>query len=165
MIIVLLSSSKTMQQNNFRSQSIPFFLTEASELDFQLKKLNKIEITKFYGSSAKLTEKILYNLKDWNTKSHQKIGQAALYAFNGDAFSKLNAANLSSHGKENAHKSIRILSGLYGLLKPLDAIQPYRLDMAQNIKGTGLTSFWKKRLTDQLANQKEVDTIINLASK
>ena len=164
-MIILLSSSKSMQLNDIQADQMPFFLNEAYQLNQKLKGLSKRDVLEFFKSSESLTEKIYEDIKNWNKKFHEKKSQAALYSFNGDAFTKLSPRSLSEKGKSNAQQWIRILSGLYGILKAMDSIQPYRLDMAQKVEGEVLTNYWKKKITERINLQNKNGIIINLASK
>ena len=164
-MIILLSSSKSMQLNDIQADQMPFFLNEAYQLNQKLKGLSKRDVLEFFKSSESLTEKIYEDIKNWNKKFHEKKSQAAMYSFNGDAFTKLSPRSLSDKGKSNAQQWIRILSGLYGILKAMDSIQPYRLDMAQKVEGEVLTNYWKKKITERINLQNKNGIIINLASK
>ncbi len=162
---ILLSSSKSMKLSDIRALQTPFFLNEAHQLNQKLKELRKKDVLEFFKSSESLTEKIYANIQSWDKEFHDKKNQAALYSFSGDAFTKLDPESLTQKGKSNAQKRIRILSGLYGILKPMDSIQPYRLDMAQKIDGEILTNYWKRKITKSLNIEYESNIIINLASK
>lgn len=164
-MIILLSSSKSMQLNDIQADQMPFFLNEAYQLNQKLKGLSKRDVLEFFKSSESLTEKIYEDIKKWNKGFHEKKSQAALYSFNGDAFGKLSPKSLSDKGKSNAQQCIRILSGQYGILKAMDSIQPYRLDMAQKVEGEVLTNYWKKKITERINIQNKNGIIINLASK
>lgn len=164
-MIILLSSSKSMQLNDLQADQLPFFLNEAYQLDQKLKGLSKRNVLEFFKSSESLTEKIYENIKKWNKGFHEKKSQAALYSFNGDAFAKLSPRSLSDKGKGNAQQWIQILSGLYGILKAMDSIQLYRLDMAQKIEGEVLTNYWKNKITERLNHKNKNGIIVNLASK
>src|SRR3546814_1790269 len=88
---------------------------------------------------------------DWSKKNTPKNSRQALLAFNGDVYEGLDAASLNTRQLEYAQSHIRILSGLYGLLRPLDLMQPYRLEMGTklpNPAGSNLYAFWG----DQVAN-------------
>ncbi len=144
---------------------MPLFFKEAQQLNEKLKELSKKNVFEFFKSSESLTEKIYDNIKKWDKESHENKSQAALYSFSGDAFTKLSPESLSKKGKTNAEKWIRILSGLYGILKPMDSIHPYRLDMAQKFEGEVLTNYWKNKITQSLNEKDQSDIIVNLASK
>ena len=105
------------------------------------------------------------NLSDMTTTNARQ----AIFAFNGDVYSGLDAYSLNDSQIEIAQEKLRILSGLFGILKPLDLIQPYRLEMGTQLKigsSKNLHSFWKKQLTESLnAEMEEEDLLINLASK
>ena len=102
-------------------------------------------------------------------KSPSTKSRAAVFAFNGDVYTGLDAYSLSNEKMESMQDKLRILSGLYGILKPLDEIRPYRLEMGTSLKlGThkNLYSYWKTKLTAQLnAELKQGELVVNLASK
>ena len=164
-MIILLSSSKSMQLNDLQADQMPFFFNEAEQLNQKLKGLSKKNVLEFFKSSESLTEKIYEDIKNWNKRFHEKKSQAAMYSFNGDAFTKLSPRSLSEKGKSKAQQWIRILSGLYGILEAMDSIQPYRLDMAQKIEGEILTNYWKDKITERINHKNKNGIIVNLASK
>jgi cytoplasmic iron level regulating protein YaaA (DUF328/UPF0246 family) len=98
----------------------------------------------------------------------QENARPAVFAFNGDVYQGLDAFSLSQHQISKMQDVVRILSGLYGILKPLDLIQPYRLEMGTSLKigkSDNLYFFWKKRLTEYLnAEMKPGELLVNLAS-
>lgn len=109
--------------------------------------------------------------QDWQTPFNLQNAKQALLAFKGDVYAGLNADTFNEHELAFAQKHLRMLSGLYGVLRPLDLMQPYRLEMGtrlNNIRGKTLYEFWGARITDSInAALKESgsDTLINLASQ
>ena len=99
----------------------------------------------------------------------KQINRAAIYAFNGDVYSGLDPYTLPEEKIDKMQSQIRILSGLYGVLRPLDQIQAYRLEMGTKISigsNNNLYSFWKNKVTNQLKSElEEGELILNLASK
>ena len=99
----------------------------------------------------------------------KQINRAAIYAFNGDVYSGLDPYTLPEEKIDKMQSQIRILSGLYGVLRPLDQIQAYRLEMGTKISigsNNNLYSFWKNKVTNQLKSElEERELILNLASK
>ena len=100
-------------------------------------------------------------------KNNSKEKQA-IFAFNGDVYDGIDANTISTSNHEKLQSSLRILSGLYGILKPFDKIKPYRLEMGTKISIDGsknLYDFWKKNVTDSILKEiKEEEIIVNLAS-
>ena len=164
-MIILLSSSKSMMTDGPPADQLPCFMKEANKLSQKLKGFSSNEISSFFKSSPALTKKILENLMNWNYKEHEKYNYAAIFSFTGDAFSKLEVKSLSKQGLKTAKLSIRILSGLYGILRPTDSILKYRLDMAQRLDDIGLTKYWSPKITEKLSLDADKECIFNLASK
>ena len=105
-------------------------------------------------------------IQEFNLTSNGEADKQALFAYTGEVFNKINPKSFSSEQISFCQSHIRILSGLYGVLKPLDLIQPYRLEMATKIitkDKKNLVEFWKNSITKILKIEKEI--IINLASK
>jgi cytoplasmic iron level regulating protein YaaA (DUF328/UPF0246 family) len=152
------------------SYSQPDFLERSAVLVEQAKKLSQVELARLMKLSDKLTDLNFQRFKAYSppfTKSNAK--QAAL-AFNGDTYVGLDAPSLSEDDLVYAQDHLRILSGLYGMLRPLDLIQPYRLEMGsrlQNPEGADLYEFWGDDLAHAIdgivATHKE-PVVINLAS-
>ena len=148
--------------------SQPDFLTQAE-------KLNKVLLKKRPTALAKLMG-ISNNLAELNWERNQKFSipfdptnaRPAIYAFNGDVYLGLNAYTIPENKLDKLQNSLRILSGLYGVLKPLDLMQPYRLEMGTQLKiarKKNLYEFWKKQLTEYLnTDLKDDELFINLAS-
>lgn len=169
-MITILSPSTTMnfdKSSNLKS-SKPFFESETKNLISILKKLSKDEISCFMNLS--------YDLSSLNFDRYQVLGTdsckylQSLLAFDGQVFNSINVSDFNESDFEFANKHFRILSGLYGVLKPLDMVQPYRLEMKSKLKneyGNDLYKFWKTKITtylyDELNNQSN-KVLLNLAS-
>jgi len=120
---------------------------------------------------------ISQKLADLNWQRHQQLSlpftpqntRPALFAYDGDVYEGLDAYSLSETQMDKLQRSLRILSGLYGLLKPLDLIAPYRLEMSIKLpvgKTTNLYAFWKEKITQALNDElQEGELFINLASE
>ena len=162
---ILLSSSKSMMTDGPPADQLPYFMKEANKLSEKLKGFSGNEISSFFKSSPALTKRIIENLMNWNYKEHEKYNYAAIFSFTGDAFSKLEVKSLSKQGLRTAKHSIRILSGLYGILSPMDSVLKYRLDMAQRLGDVGLTKYWSPKITEKLSLDADKECIFNLASK
>jgi cytoplasmic iron level regulating protein YaaA (DUF328/UPF0246 family) len=172
-MLALVSPAKKLDFNEMAapiSHSQPDFLDRSAVLIKQAKKLSRADLSRLMKLSDKLTELNFERFKTYSppfTKSNAK--QAAL-AFNGDTYVGLDAPSLSEDDLVYAQDHLRILSGLYGMLRPLDLIQPYRLEMGsrlKNPKGADLYDFWGDDLADAIdhiaATHKE-SVVINLAS-
>jgi len=149
-------------------QTQPVFLDEAAKLNSLLAKKKPKSLSALMGISD--------NLAQLNWERNQKFevpftlenARPAIYAFNGDVYQGLNAYEMSTQKMEKLQDMLRILSGLYGILRPLDLLQPYRLEMGTKLKigrKKNLYEFWKKTITGHLNSElEENELFINLAS-
>ena len=168
-MIILLASSKTMNMAASAELrcTVPELLEHSEQLMQTLRPLPKTDLAKLMKLSDKLTEQTHQRIRQWHTPFTADNAKQALFAFTGDVYDSLNAPDLSGADIDFAQNHLRILSGLYGLLRPLDLIQPYRLEMACPLStpaAKNLYGFWRDTLTDQL-NQLPGNTVINLASQ
>lgn len=121
--------------------------------------------------SDKLADLNVQRFQQWTPNMTAGNSKAALFAFKGDVYTGLSAETLTETQIHQAQKSVRILSGLYGLLRPLDRIQPYRLEMGTRVQtdaGQNLYDFWGDRITDLLnedIRQEGSEVLINVASE
>ena len=166
-MLLLLSPAKTLDfSDNVPIQittSTPKFLKEACELVQILQKYSAQDIAKLMSLSEKLSELNFQRFQEFNKQN----SKAALYAYKGDVYEGFELNEYKEAEIKFANEHLRIISGLYGVLKPLDLIQPYRLEMSINLinpKGRNLYNFWNEKLTDNL-NEEQDDIIINLASQ
>ncbi|MCK9453410.1 MAG: peroxide stress protein YaaA [Bacteroidales bacterium] len=148
----------------------PSFETKAAQIVKSVKKLSNSELMKLMSISKDLANLNYDRFQQWgSTPDTEK--RAALFAFKGDVYQGLKAETLTKNELLYAQSHLGILSGLYGILRPLDLIEPYRLEMGTNLsigKAKNLYDFWKASLKKQLLeNMKaiESETIINLASQ
>ncbi|MBZ0328531.1 MAG: peroxide stress protein YaaA [Altibacter sp.] len=144
------------------------FLPEAERLNKLLKKKSARSLSKLMGISANLGQLNYERNQEWNLPFSSFNARPAVYAFSGDVYRGLNIYTLPKGKIDSLQNSLRIISGLYGVLKPLDLIQPYRLEMSTRIsvgKHKNLYEFWKKKITQALNDElKEGELFINLAS-
>lgn len=144
------------------------FLNKSETIQKTLKKKKPKVLMELMDISEKLAELNWQRNQDWSLPFKTKNARPAMYAFNGDVYVGFDAYSIPENKLEVLQDKLRILSGLYGLLKPLDLIQPYRLEMGTNLKvGTkkNLYEFWKKTITDSLNKEMKKDELfINLAS-
>ena len=146
----------------------PKFLADAEMINNKLESKSKKAIGKLMDISDKLAELNYQRYKQFNTPFTKQNARPAVYAFAGDVYTGLDAYTIPSGKIDLLQDSLRILSGMYGLLRPLDLIQPYRLEMGTKLpvnRKKDLYSFWKKTLTDTLNSElKEGELFLNLAS-
>ena len=150
--------------------SNPIFQKDASTLASVASKLSKSELGQLMSISEKLADLNFKRFQNFKTNPEKISSKAAAFAFNGDTYNGLNISEFSELDLKFSQKHLRILSGLYGLLRPLDIIQPYRLEMGSRLKnkrGDDLYHYWSNTISKHInldlkefKNQK----IINLAS-
>ncbi len=151
-----------------RKSSTPAFLDDAALLVRDLTKLAPGDLSDLFGVSRKLGELNCNRYAEW--RKDIRGGKQAALAFTGDVYQGLSAWNFGPRDFNSLQRRVRILSGLYGLLKPLDKIHPYRLEMGTgfvNPRGQDLYEFWGERLTQALNAELAAHrnkTLVNLAS-
>ena len=172
-MITLLSPAKTLDFDSPVTTDIctePDFISLSDSLIQGLAKLSPGQIRELMSLSPKLAELNHQRFRNWSLSHKKENSKQALLAFKGDVYEGLKAWDFSQEDFKYAQSKLRILSGLYGLLKPLDLIQPYRLEMGTvyaNPAGKDLYAFWGDRLADNIRkdlNQSGSNAVINLAS-
>ena len=172
-MLILLSPAKIQnfdKQNICEAHSLPHFMSEAQELVRIMQQLPRSELSKLLEINAQLTQLYADRYLNWHLPFTPQNAKQAILVFDGEVFRGLHANGFDATDFEFAQKSLLILSGLYGALRPLDLIQPYRLEVSSKLKtdyGNTLYQFWKKRLTDYVENhllENQSNTIVNLAS-
>ncbi|MCK0147334.1 peroxide stress protein YaaA [Arenibacter sp. F26102] len=148
--------------------SQPYFLKEAEQLNKVLVKKNPKALSKLMGISANLAELNWERNQQFSVPFTEENARPAIYAFSGDVYQGLDAYTIAAEKLEGLQQKLRILSGLYGVLKPLDLMQPYRLEMGTQLKigrKKNLYEYWKKQITDNLNSELEDNELfLNLAS-
>ncbi len=146
----------------------PKFLEEAEMINKKLEGKSKKAISNLMDISDKLAELNYQRYKEFKTPFTKENARPAVYAFAGDVYTGLDAYSISSDKLDLLQDSLRILSGMYGLLRPLDLMQPYRLEMGTKLpvnRKKDLYAFWKKTLTETLNDELEDgELFLNLAS-
>jgi cytoplasmic iron level regulating protein YaaA (DUF328/UPF0246 family) len=166
---ILISSAKKMRKPGPSPlpSSSPVFINESLELTKILQNKHHDEIKKLMNLSDVLTTLNVQRYFQWDMQSKPTHAKPAILTFDGAVYRGIQPETLSIEDLSLAQKQLLILSGLYGILSPLDEIQPYRLEMGTKLKnnlGTNLYSFWQERITAYL-NKVEQKLIIKLASK
>lgn len=170
---ILISPAKSIDTSI--STKVPFvseatFLKEANQLMAKLSKLSVNQLMKMMHISSDIAEMNVARNKQWESPVEQsEVIKPAVTVFTGEVYRGLDANNFSDANFEFAQKNLRILSGLYGLLKPLDLMYPYRLEMGTKWEITpktkNLYQYWDDKLKNQLESELETDeVIVNLAS-
>lgn len=153
-----------------RTYTQPDYLEQSQALIDILRDYSPQRLAELMGISDKLAGLNAARFAEWAPPFDLENAKQAVQAFQGDVYVGLNAASFSEADNAFAQDHLRILSGLYGLLRPLDLIQPYRLEMGTrlpNDAGKDLYAFWKNRLTqalDDAINQSGTPVLVNLAS-
>jgi uncharacterized protein len=158
-MIIVLSPAKSLDYDtppHVRKHTIPDFVDDAAELIGGLRRLSPQQIASLMDISDQLAHLNFQRYADWSPKFDAHNAKQAVLAFNGDVYEGFDAKTLSSADLDFAQNHVRVLSGLYGLLRPLDLLQPYRLEMGTrfaNPRGKDLYAFWGERITEALNAQ------------
>ncbi|WP_372639519.1 peroxide stress protein YaaA [Ancylomarina sp.] len=172
-MLILISPAKSLDfetKSSTQNYSEATFLKESQSLIKQLRKLSTDEIADFMGISPKLAQLNFERFVNWQLPFDIENAKQAILAFKGDVYTGLDAESLSDTELQTAQKKLRILSGLYGVLRPLDLIQAYRLEMGkklQTTKGNNLYEFWGDQITNEInktLKENKDKYLINLAS-
>ena len=173
-MLMVVSPAKDLDPNPVSLQlatTMPALLSQASELADVCKQLTPAELGSLMHISDKLAGLNAARFSQWQPDFSGPEAKAALFMFNGDVYQGLDAASLTPKQLQFAQQHLRILSGLYGVLRPLDLMLPYRLEMGtklQNAAGKDLYAFWQQQITDNLNKQLtelKSDVLLNLASQ
>ena len=173
-MLIVLSPAKTLDYSvdPKSNHTAPQFLSQSSKLIKTLKDKEPKDIASLMGLSDKLATLNFDRYQSWKAaKSVSSDAKPSMLVFKGDVYKGLSAEDFNAKQIKFAQKHLRILSGLYGILRPMDVIKPYRLEMGtklQTSKGKNLYEFWgnsvQENVISDLASQKS-DLLINLASK
>jgi len=166
---LLISPAKTLDMDTTISvptTSVYPFEKESTELIKDLKKLKSIEVQTLMKVSPKIAELNTERFNNWNLPFNSENAKAAIFAFKGDVYTGLDPESFTEKELDFAQTHLSMISGLYGLLRPLDLMQAYRLEMGTkfgNKRGKNLYEFWADKITYEI-NTREEKTILNLAS-
>lgn len=172
-MLAIISPAKTLDFESVVPKKLPHFqphfLTQSQQLIDICRELTPADIGSLMSISDKLAGLNAARFAEWQQNHNENNAKAAVYAFKGDVYTGLEIESLNEDDVLFAQQHLRILSGLYGLLTPLDLIQPYRLEMGTklaNPKGKDLYAFWQGVITPvlQQAIDEQGGILINLAS-
>lgn len=172
-MFILLSPAKTLDYEapaTVETHSQPRFLEHSAELTDVLKQYSPEEVGALMKISPALAQLNAERFYNWQLPITSEHAKQAVLAFKGDVYQGLAAESLTDEQLAFAQQHVRILSGLYGILKPLDLMLPYRLEMGtklKNARGKDLYEFWGNRLTESLNQELAAsgsEVVINLAS-
>ncbi|QDK98279.1 peroxide stress protein YaaA [Acinetobacter tandoii] len=172
-MLALISPAKTLDYESALptdQHTLPRLLEHSQQLIDVSRKLSASEIASLMSVSEKIAQLNVARFRDWQPEFNFSNARQAIFAFKGDVYTGLDAYDLSAQDLEFAQTHLRMLSGLYGLLRPLDLMMPYRLEMGTklaNARGHNLYEFWGDQIT-QLVNadlaQADSELLVNLAS-
>ncbi|BBV67700.1 peroxide stress protein YaaA [Kluyvera ascorbata] len=172
-MLILISPAKTLDyQSELTTKRFtqPALLEHSQQLIREARKLSAPQIKALMGISDKLADLNATRFHDWHPDFTPDNARQAILAFKGDVYTGLQAETFSEADFDFAQQHLRMLSGLYGVLRPLDLMQPYRLEMGirlENPRGKDLYQFWGDEITNTLNAALEAqgdDVVINLAS-
>ncbi len=173
-MIIILSPAKRMNfkpLTSVKSLSVPVFAKEAWEIANKMKDYSPVQLTRLLGVNSDLALSTAERFASFREDPFDLTTKPAVFAYSGDAYRGLDSESLSPESLAFSQEHLRILSALYGVLRPLDAIQPYRLEMGTTLhvnKSKNLYNFWQKKISDVLAKDLTADPVpvlINLASQ
>jgi cytoplasmic iron level regulating protein YaaA (DUF328/UPF0246 family) len=166
---ILLSPAKSLDYDSkapTTKYNKPLMVDDSAELIADLKQLTAHQIGDLMKVSEKIAQLNFDRFQEWSRDFTIANSKQAIFAFKGDVYQGLDAESLSSNEIITAQETICILSGLYGILRPLDLMQPYRLEMGTrfiNARGSNLYQFWGSKISEYL-NSVESEVVVNLAS-
>ena len=172
-MLIVISPAKTLDfetPTSTKPHTLPGFLDNSAKLIDQLRQLEPDKIGKLMSISPKLATLNSNRYHQWSLPFNLNNAKQSILAFKGDVYTGLDATSFNADELAFAQERLRILSGLYGILRPLDLIQPYRLEMGtqlNNPRGKDLYAFWGDIITDavnQDIKKQRTSTLINLAS-
>ena len=172
-MLAIISPAKSLDfdgQAPTRKSSVPSFLDDSAELIRELRELAPQDLSDLMGISTSLAELNYDRYATWGEPFSRRNAKQAMFAFNGDVYLGLKSTEFSERDLTWAQKHLRILSGLHGILKPLDLIQPYRLEMGTrlpNRRGGDLYEFWRDKVTaalNEAIDAQRQPILVNLAS-
>jgi uncharacterized protein len=173
-MLLLLSPAKSIDTTNpapTSDYSQPRLLAHSAELVAAARKLTQADLMELMAISEKIADLNVTRFAEWTQPFTPENSKTAVHSFTGDVYQGMNAGAWSSEILAQAQQRLRILSGLYGLLRPLDLMQAYRLEMGiglRNERGNTLYAFWKNTITPALNADLAAsgfDTVLNLASE
>ncbi|MGI4982546.1 MAG: peroxide stress protein YaaA [Janthinobacterium lividum] len=176
-MIIVLSPAKSLDFDtppHIHEHTLPDLLDDSTQLIAALRRLSPAAIARLMRVSDPLAHLNFERFASWRTPFDAYNAKQSVLAFDGDVYAGLDAASLTGADLDHAQRHLRILSGLYGVLRPLDLIQPYRLEMGArfaNDRGRDLYAFWDTRVADALNHAFDAHpragerVLINLASE
>ena len=171
-MLIVISPAKTLKTDfpAIENSTLPALLSNSKKLATILKQYKPSQLSQLMGISAKLSQLNYERFQQWKTPYNNKESINSIFAFRGEVFNGINIDDFSEKDLAYTQDHLRIISGLYGILRPMDAILPYRLEMGTKIKignYTNLYQFWGNQITNTI-NKQLLNTnkslLVNLAS-
>ena len=173
-MLIVLSPAKSLDYESpvpVKTHTRPDFIPQAQQLIDLLRPMAPHQLASLMAISDSLAQLNAERYARWSSRFTQANSRQAAFAFDGDVYDGLNARSMTPRQIEWMQRHVRILSGLYGVLRPLDRMQPYRLEMGTrlaNPQGRDLYAFWGDQVTQALASELKADkmpALVNLASE
>jgi uncharacterized protein len=174
-MIILLSPAKIQnhkQQTQVSDYTIPLFLSKSEKIISKFRELSISELANLLKVNFKIAEQVQSHHFKWTIEHTSENAKQTAWVFNGEAYRGLDVKTFTADDIQYAQNHFRILSGLYGILRPLDLMKPYRIDVGDDVKnifGKNFYDFWKKEvnktLSEMLEKTDETKVILNLMSK
>jgi len=167
--MIIISPAKKLdntESDSFLEPTIPVFDNEARFLADQLSKLSTDDLKTLMGVSNNIVEVNVQRFRNWGNSCSGE--RRAIFQFKGDVFKHLNPRSLSQDDIDYMNNNLRILSGIYGILKPSDEMNPYRLEMGTRHsfgKSKNLYEFWGDKIANQIKKDLQKSVLFNLASE
>lgn len=169
---IIISPAKKMEEERkipTNRGTQPRFLDDAIQLNRKLARMSKKEISELMHISDRLVDLNYHRYQEFDESNKTSRARPAVYLYDGDTYSGLDAYSLPGDKLDDLQNTLRIITGMYGILRPLDRIQPYRLEMKIKLQIRGnedLYAFWSQKITDSLNTElKTEELFLNLASK
>ena len=170
-MLLLISPAKSFDFDSSvhtQNYSEPLFIEESARLIKKMRSFSTKKLSELMKLSSELATLNVDRYQQWSVSPKRENTKQAVLAFNGEVYRGLNAKEMSEDDLQFMQNHLRILSGLYGVLRPLDLMQPYRLEMGTKLKFnsyTNLYQFWGDKITNQINEDLEHEkTLVNLAS-
>jgi cytoplasmic iron level regulating protein YaaA (DUF328/UPF0246 family) len=167
---IIISPAKKLNENpcDINNSTSISFHNESQTIVNELKDYSTDKLISLMNVSSNIANLNNQRFNNWEYPFHTSSTKPAVFMFDGAVYNELDVQTLEANDLDYLQENLRIISGLYGLLKPLDEIMPYRLEMGTKLKINGyknLYEFWGNKITDQLSNEcNKEDVIVNLAS-
>lgn len=168
---IIISPAKSMEEEKklpTNRGTQPRFFEEAVQLNRKLSRMTKKELSKLMNISDKLADLNYHRYQEFDETNPAQRTRPAIYLYAGDTYKGLDAYTIPENKLDDLQNSLRIITGMYGILRPLDLIQPYRLEMGTKLSVQGLKDlyeFWTDKVTNSLNNEmSKKELLVNLAS-